>query len=317
MCAEVHTIYGKNMSSITETTETASVPQSVKTSSARFTSELRIDAPHFVGVAPEFVSGPTMPLTPQSVPTPELSKVTPPAIPLGDTHERIERQASELGNRLENRCRNLDQRESHLNSRSAEFDRELRSARLWITEKQEELHKQETQLDAEARALGEVAKRQAECEVVEQTEQEDELQQRCEELKKVERHLREAKIQLELCRRQLVEKRTEFDHYMADQRKILAHYQAQVEADLFEKRAKLDRQSKTNEQIRVVLGQCRREIERKHRESLQLRLATEELWVRMSDGASTAVMLQSLSKIRSRIADEYRQAEARLVKKAS
>ena len=282
----------------------------------RATSELRIDAPHFVGVSPEFSLGPVAAHAVSA--TPELTPELPPAIPLMRSRERLQRQANELGARLESRCRDLDQREAQLNTRCAEFERELRAARLWISEKQAELREREERHEAEARALSQAAARQVDSRKEPIGDRQDEdLARRCEELKKIESHLRETKGQLEECRVQLVEKRAEFDREMAEKRKLLENYQADVEARLAARRELLDRQARTNAQIRVVLDRCREEIERKHRESLQLRLATEELWVRMADSVPTTVMLQSLSKIRSRLADEYREAEARVTPRRS
>ncbi|MGD9128599.1 MAG: hypothetical protein PVH19_14575 [Planctomycetia bacterium] len=278
-------------------------------------SGFRIDAPHFVGMSPEFSLGPVPVHTAGA--TAELAPDSPPAIPLVHSRERLQRQANELGARLETRCRDLDQREAQLNTRSAEFERELRAARLWISEKQIELREREEQIDAQAKAFSQAAVSQTTPPAEPRCNRQDdeELQRRCEELKKIESSLRDARSQLEECRSQLVQKRAEFDHEMAGQRKLLEHYRADVEAQLDAKRKELDRQARTNEQIRVVLERCREEIEQKHRESLQLRLATEELWVQMADGLPTTAMLQSLSKIRSRLAEEYRAAEARMVRR--
>lgn len=316
---------------IMSSTSSESIRNEGNVQPVRLTSELRIDAPHFVGISPDFSLGPMIAQTAQAHPTPELLKAAPPAIPLMVSQERLQRQANELGARLEDRCRDLDQREAQLNTRSAEFDRELRAARLWISEKQVELREREERLEAEARALSQAVTRHATSTIPVAAKQEDglsshetthsvltedDLNRRCEELKVVERRLRDARTQLEECRVQLIEKRSEFDVQVSEQRKLLENYQNEIESQLAEKREKIERQARTNEQIQIILQRCREEIERKHRETLQLRLATEELWVRMSDGVPSTTMLQSLSKIRSRLADEYREAEARLAKPA-
>jgi hypothetical protein len=43
-----------------------------------------------------------------------------------------------------------------------------------------------------------------------------------------------------------------------------------------------------------------------HRESLELRLATEELWARLSAKAPPAQLTQMLGQLRSRLAEQYR-----------
>ena len=268
-------------------------------------------------MSPDFSLGPVAAHSESS--TPELSTADPPAIPLAGKRERLQRHANELAAKLENRCRDLDHREAQLNTRCAEFEQEVRSARLWISEKQVELREREEQLKAETQKLAQatVSRPQevlacscqsSEGEAIDQAE----LTKRCEELKRVEHRLRDARVQLEECRAQLIQKRAEFDAHVTEQRKLFENYQNDVETELDQRRKKLDNQARANEQIRVILERCRKEVEQKHRDTLQLRLATEELWVRMSDGAPSTAMLQSLSKIRSRLADEYRAAEARL-----
>jgi septal ring factor EnvC (AmiA/AmiB activator) len=49
-----------------------------------------------------------------------------------------------------------------------------------------------------------------------------------------------------------------------------------------------------------------------HRETLEIRLATEELWLQLSGGAPPAALTRSLGRIRSRLADQYRLADAEL-----
>ena len=52
-----------------------------------------------------------------------------------------------------------------------------------------------------------------------------------------------------------------------------------------------------------------------HRETLEIRLATEELWAELSGAAPPAALTRSLGRIRSRLADHYRQAAADLQQK--
>jgi DNA gyrase/topoisomerase IV subunit A len=48
------------------------------------------------------------------------------------------------------------------------------------------------------------------------------------------------------------------------------------------------------------------------RETLEIRLSTEELWIELSGAAPPAALTQSLGRIRSKLAEEYRQANAEL-----
>ncbi len=49
-----------------------------------------------------------------------------------------------------------------------------------------------------------------------------------------------------------------------------------------------------------------------HRETLEIRLVTEELWVQLSGAAPPAALTRSLGSIRTKLADQYRQANAEL-----
>jgi chromosome segregation ATPase len=49
-----------------------------------------------------------------------------------------------------------------------------------------------------------------------------------------------------------------------------------------------------------------------HRETLEIRLATEELWVQLAGAAPPAALTRSLGRIRSKLADHYRLATAEL-----
>ena len=50
-----------------------------------------------------------------------------------------------------------------------------------------------------------------------------------------------------------------------------------------------------------------------HRETLEIRLATEELWVQLSGSAPPAALTRSLGRIRTQLADQYRLANAELL----
>jgi chromosome segregation ATPase len=52
-----------------------------------------------------------------------------------------------------------------------------------------------------------------------------------------------------------------------------------------------------------------------HRETLEIRLATEELWAELSGTAPAAALTRSLGRIRSRLAEHYRTANLELHQK--
>ena len=49
-----------------------------------------------------------------------------------------------------------------------------------------------------------------------------------------------------------------------------------------------------------------------HRETLEIRLATEELWVQLSGTAPAATLTQTLGQVRAKLAEQYRMANAEL-----
>ena len=49
-----------------------------------------------------------------------------------------------------------------------------------------------------------------------------------------------------------------------------------------------------------------------HRETLEIRLATEELWVQLSGAAPPAALTGSLGRIRTKLAEQYHHANAEL-----
>jgi septal ring factor EnvC (AmiA/AmiB activator) len=49
-----------------------------------------------------------------------------------------------------------------------------------------------------------------------------------------------------------------------------------------------------------------------HRETLEIRLATEELWVQLSGTAPAATLTQTLGQVRAKLAEQYRMANTEL-----
>jgi hypothetical protein len=86
----------------------------------------------------------------------------------------------------------------------------------------------------------------------------------------------------------------------------------QATAELEQKRQAVQRRADHVDQCRAALEQLRAELGRMHRETLEVRVATEELWVQLSGAAPPAALVRSLGRIRTKLADQYRQANAEL-----
>jgi len=76
----------------------------------------------------------------------------------------------------------------------------------------------------------------------------------------------------------------------------------------------LEQDSHTSDECRASLLALRSELETMHRETLEIRLATEELWVQLSGSAPPAALVRSLTQIRAKLAEEYRRANEELAR---
>jgi chromosome segregation ATPase len=94
---------------------------------------IRFDQPHKSAAANELV-----------VPQPEL---LPVAVELhADAAEQMQVQASQLARHLQERRREVDHREAHLNARIAQLENDLRVSRLWLRERSEDFERREAEL---------------------------------------------------------------------------------------------------------------------------------------------------------------------------
>jgi chromosome segregation ATPase len=89
----------------------------------------------------------------------------------------------------------------------------------------------------------------------------------------------------------------------------------QATAELAEQRQAVQRRADHVDQCRAALDQLRGELENVHRDTLEIRLATEELWVQLSGAAPPAALLAALGRIRAKLARQYTQAAAELVER--
>ena len=95
----------------------------------------------------------------------------------------------------------------------------------------------------------------------------------------------------------------------------MAADQVRLAAEIEQKRREVQQRSEQADQAHAALEQFRAELGRMHRETLEIRLATEELWAELSGSAPPAALTRSLGRIRSRLADHYRMANLELHQK--
>ena len=138
------------------------------------------------------------------------------------------------------------------------------------------------------------------------------LQARGCRLDESEARLAEAHGEVQKLRQQLCDARRELQEEHRRQRQRWAVEQHRVTADLEKQRQAVQRRGDHVDQCRAALEELRGELGRMHRETLEIRLATEELWVQLSGAAPPAALTRSLGRIRTKLAEHYRTANAEL-----
>lgn len=132
------------------------------------------------------------------------------------------------------------------------------------------------------------------------------------QLDESESRLDDGYAEIEQLREQLLNERREAQEDARAQRQQLAAEHRRTLDELEKKRQAVVRRADHVDRCRLALKQLRGELGRMHRETLEIRLATEELWVQLSGAAPPAALTHSLGRIRSKLADHYRLATAEL-----
>ncbi len=249
---------------------------------------------------------------------------------------QLELQASQLSTLLRQRQRDLDHREAALNSQAAQLEADARTARLWLDEQRadlavrgDNLHHKEQDLAVRIEALAKreenVASKQAELAQREQrlAAREKESLAREQNLARREQTLgrRECELEHRLARLEENEKFAVHDPLNSSDETLCEPRQGAAEkvrleqatADLETQRQALQRRAEQVDQSQAALARLRDDLLRVHRETLEIRLVTEELWAQLSSAAPPAALTQSLGQIRSQLAEQYQQAKEELV----
>jgi chromosome segregation ATPase len=280
------------------TSEAQRSEKTLSRQSTKLTSTARIDAPHEVG---------------DGIPEAATDGRAPAATPIHSdaASQQLGLQAEQLAAHLRGRQKELDHREAELNSRAAQLESEARAAQLWINQCENDLISAgqalaEQQQELAARSQAAASRDQ------ESAGRERELARREQEIKNCLARLATAETAghshaLASAEDESGELRRAAEE-LATQRDQLQ----QATADLAQERQAIQRRADHVDQCRTAVEQLRGELGRMHRETLELRLATEELWVQLSGAAPPAALVRSLGRIRAKLADQYRQANAEL-----
>jgi hypothetical protein len=252
--------------------------------------------------------------------------------------EQLQRQAEQLAHFLRDRQGELDHREAQLNAEIAQLETDLRRERLCFSEREAELELRRQELDNREKEILERLERLAAADAAlkRKTGAEAELaarsathtlenaqparqasdlnDQRQRNLEESEIRLAQAQAETQKFQEQLTAQRRELREEVHQERQRLIREQRQALAEPEKKRQVLERGAKHADQCRAGLIELRAELQQMHRETLEIRLATEELWIKLSGAAPPDALSNPLGRIRNRLADQYRLTNAELLK---
>jgi hypothetical protein len=212
-----------------------------------------------------------------------------------DELAQVQVQAEQLGAYLGARQEELDRREAELQAGWSALEAASREARLLVEEREADVIRRE-----EAVQLRE--------------------QQFIEREQAVAQQAARSHSATASCERENVTAATTIVEDQLDQRWQAERRQWEQQrqrdtTELSRQRRMLDRRGQILDSRRTALEQLRADLTRRHRETLELRLATEELWAQMSQELPAEELAQSLHRLRNQVADHYRLARAELAQR--
>ncbi|MGO8689827.1 MAG: hypothetical protein ACLQLG_09345 [Thermoguttaceae bacterium] len=267
------------------TSETGQRESAAGVAATRASTEARIDAPHPMAAVRESDNAP------EAATAHEAEAAA----------EELRIQASQLAGHLRERQKDLDHREAELNARSAELESDLRSARLWLSERIAELQQRSAEPSTEQTAHEESLRQTAE-----------QLAARQKQLDEAESRLQRQRAELQNLQEQLSARQSDIDNQDRSHRERQEAEHRRAMAEVEEQRRVVGRRAEHVDRSRAAMEQLRGQLQGLHRETLEIRLATEELWAQLSGAAPPAAVVQSLGRIRGKLAEHYRLANIEL-----
>jgi hypothetical protein len=199
---------------------------------------------------------------------------------------------------LDNREREIQVREDDLRQRRFESDRQAaafcHAQQFWQQQRQrqeQDLAQQRDQLTQEFQLI---------------------TAEREEQLRAAELLLSEHAQQLDGDRTALLADRQAWEEQKTRQRQAIDELRAATEAELTDRRQKLDARQDWIERQRGALEQVRDEALRLHRQSIEMRLLAEQLWSQITGAVTPAEAAQAVAQLRLKLADQYRIEEQQL-----
>ncbi|HEV2973226.1 MAG TPA: hypothetical protein VGY55_24885, partial [Pirellulales bacterium] len=203
---------------------------------------------------------------------------------------RADREQAESRERIKT---DLRRQNEALGSRQRELD-----------ERGSALDRQETENAAISAALVRSA--------AEQEQLDARLREREQNLEEAEALLCDSQSELDGARQQLDADRRAWQDRCDAERREAAQAHDRAELELEKKLHAIKARAEHLERRTAAVDQLRAEVIRTQRESLELRLATDELWAQMMGVAPPAALSQSLAQIRGKLAEQYRLERAEI-----
>jgi hypothetical protein len=143
-------------------------------------------------------------------------------------------------------------------------------------------------------------------------QRQSQLDQRQTQLDQAEVLLVQSREEVEAMRLELTEECRKANEEIEAQRQRIAAEDRREQAELEHKWLTVRRHSEQIDHSRAAVVQLREELGRTQRETLEMRIATEELWSQITGSESAGDAARSLEQLRARLADHYRTANADL-----
>jgi chromosome segregation ATPase len=134
-------------------------------------------------------------------------------------------------------------------------------------------------------------------------------------LGKARRWLSEREADVEQLRQRWIEERRKAEAELEVARQRLDQEHRRDWTELQEKRRVLEQRAEQVDRASVAIQQVHEEVARAHRETLQVRLANEELLAQVASQVPADAQQRMLREIRLKLSDEYRRASDELTRK--
>ncbi len=222
---------------------------------------------------------------------------------------------------LHQRARALQAQENVLSQKTEQVENEILAQRQQFHATQQaaqhmlalaaaKLEKHRTELEQREQRLGERARKVAQIDNVQHWQ--EELTKRRLQIHQAEQLHREQQEQLDLQRRKLAEEQAELWRRAAEQSAAWDERATAAEKLWKRRRQALNRRAEQLDQRRAAVEALYEETMQTHAETLEMRLAIDQLWLELQGAHPPAALTQSLAEARRKLTEHSQQAYASL-----